>query len=260
MSMNDRTIKLFRFIYGIVVSIMIVVSGLLLMAACLQIYHSGGEQIYTPEKVAAAFASIAVPIYITLALIAGSFLLALILPAEKKRLPAQKQYAFMLRRAYEKADMQLCSPELSHKLRQERKKRRLVLLLALAAWLIGGIVFLPYACNSSNYSAELHLATDSVIAIVWWLIPCTLIPTGCSIFSAYYSQASIRRELELVKLVPKATAPLPQTKKADHKLLFVQLAILVLALGMLVGGFAAGGTADVLAKAVAICTECVGLG
>ena len=101
--MNDKVIRLIRLIYGIAVSIMIAVSGLLLAARCLQIYQSGGEPIYTPEKVAAAFSPIAVPIYITLALIVGSFLLELLLPAEKKRLPIQKQYAFMLRRAYEKA-------------------------------------------------------------------------------------------------------------------------------------------------------------
>ena len=89
--MNDKAIKLFRFIYGIAVSIMLGVSAVLLIAACLQIYRSGGEQIYTPEKVAAAFAPIAMPVYITLALVAGSFLLTWLLPTEKKRLPAQKQ-------------------------------------------------------------------------------------------------------------------------------------------------------------------------
>lgn len=259
--MNDKAIKLFRSIYGIAVSIMIGVSALLLMAACLQIYRSGGEQIYTPEKVAAAFVPIAVPIYITLALVAGSFLLAWILPTEKKHLPMQKQYTFLLRKAYGKADLQHCNSELLQKLGQEQKKRRLVLSLALAAWVIGGIVFLPQACNSGNYSAELHLATDSIVAVIWWLIPCTLIPTGCSIFTAYYSRSSIRRELELVKLAPKAAnSPLLQTKSVYRKLMYVRLAILGLALGILVGGFVAGGTSDVLAKAVAICTECVGLG
>ncbi|MBQ8769226.1 MAG: thioredoxin [Oscillospiraceae bacterium] len=49
-------------------------------------------------------------------------------------------------------------------------------------------------------------------------------------------------------------------EKADRKLLYIRLAVLGLALGVIVGGFVAGGTADVLAKAVAICTECVGLG
>ena len=137
----------------------------------------------------------------------------------------------------------------------------MVLALALAIWIIGGIVFIPHACNSKNYSNELHLATDSILAIVWRLIPCALIPTGFSIFTAYYSQSSIHRETELIKLAPKtANTPLPRAKKAEQTLLCVRLAVLALALAMIVGGYVAGGTADVLAKAIAICTECVGLG
>ena len=259
--MNNKAIKLLRLIYGIVVSVMTVISGLLLTAACLQIYRSGGAQIYTPEKVAAAFAPISLPIYITLALICGSFLLAFALPVEKKRISVQKQYVLLLRNAYKRADMQLCNPELLYKIMQEQKKRRVALLLSLATWVIGSVVFLPYACSSGNYSEELHLATESVIAAVWWLIPCTLIPTACSIVSAYFSRASIRRELELVKLVPRLTekaSPLPANK--EQGLLYARLAILVIALVMIAGGFFAGGTVDVLAKAVAICTECVGLG
>ena len=259
-SMNEKAIKLLRLLYGVAVSIMIAVSGLLLMAACIQIYRSGGAQTYTPEKVASAFAPIALPIYVTLALIVGSFLLAWLLPTEKKRLPVQKQYAFLLRRAYEKADLALCEEALLQKIHREQAKRRWALLIALAVWGIGGIVFLPYACNSGNYSPELHLATDSVVAIVWWLLPCALIPTGCSIFCAYYSRGSLRRELELVKLAPKAASPLPKKAPEKQSLMYARLAVLGIAIVMIVGGFVAGGTADVLAKAVAICTECVGLG
>ena len=258
--MNEKAIKLLRITVSITVSIMIVVSGLLFIAACLQIYQSGGEQIYTPEKVATAFAPIALPVYITLALIVVSFLLAAILPVEKKRLPVQKQYAFLLEKAYEKADLQLCNAELLQKLGQEQKKRRLALALSLAIWMIGSIIFIPYACNSGNYSSELHLATASIVSVIWWLLPCSLIPTACSIFAAYYCQKSMVRELELVKFAPKATTPLAKEKSTAQTMQYARLAIAVLALGMIVGGFIAGGTADVLAKAVAICTECVGLG
>ncbi len=259
--MNQKVNKLLRLIYGIVVSAMTVVSGLLLMAACLQIYHSGTEPVYTPQKVAEAFAPISMPVYITLALIVGSFLLDFLLPMEKKRPKMQKQYPLLLKNAYERADVLLCDDDLQAKISKEQSARRLVLMLCLAVWVIGGAIFLPYACDGSNYSQELHLATDSIVAVIWRLLPCALVPTGFSIFSAYYCRASIRRELELVKLAPKAiNKPAPPADNADRKLLAVRLAFLGLALGLIVGGFLAGGTADVLAKAVAICTECVGLG
>ncbi len=259
--MNNKVNKLIRLIYGIIVSIMIAISGLLLMAACLQIYQSDGEQIYTPDKVAAAFAPIGLPVYITLALIVGSFLLDFLLPVEKKRKAMQKQYPLLLRIAYKRADMSLCNPELVQLLEKQQKKRRLVLILTLAIWALGGIVFLPYACNIDHYyyGEQLSRATESVVAMVWLLLPCCLIPTGFSIFAAYYSRANIRRELELVKLAPKAVNK-PAPEAATDKLPAVRIAVLSIALSAIIAGFIAGGTADVLAKAVAICTECVGLG
>ncbi|MBQ9859332.1 MAG: thioredoxin [Clostridia bacterium] len=40
----------------------------------------------------------------------------------------------------------------------------------------------------------------------------------------------------------------------------VRLALLAVGLFLLIYGFATGGIADVLTKAVNICTECIGLG
>ena len=260
--MNSKAIRLIRLIYGIAVSAMAVVSGLLLMAACLQIYRSGGDHIYTPQKVGAAFTPIALPVYITLVLIAGSFLLDFLLPVEKKRKPAQKQYPLLLRIAYKRADLTLCEPAMLENIQKEQNKRRFALLLSAAIWVIGAAVFLPYACNLDNYfyGEQLSRATESIVAAIWWLLPCSLIPTAFSIFAAYYSRASVRREWELVKQAPKAAAPVSLPEKSESWILYARLAILVVALVLIVGGYFAGGTADVLAKAVAICTECVGLG
>ena len=256
--MRKEATRLIRLCYGIAVSVMCVITGVLLMAACLQIYRSGGEQIYTPEKVAAAFSPIAMPVYITLALIAGSFLLDIVLPAEKKRSP-QKQYPMLLRKAYERVDMQLCNPELKKKLKKEQDDRRLHLILTLVLLAIGSVIFLVYALNGSHFD-DVNI-NGSMVGAIWWLLTCMAIPFGYSVFAAYYCRRSMQRELELVKLAPKAVnRPEPAPISSERKLLYIRLAILGLALGILVGGFVAGGTADVLAKAVAICTECVGLG
>ena len=51
------------------------------------------------------------------------------------------------------------------------------------------------------------------------------------------------------------------TEEAHSRtLLYLRLALLCVGIGILVYGFFAGGTADVMTKAVNICTECVGLG
>ncbi len=255
------TKKHIHLIYRIVLSIALIFAGICLMAACICIYQSGGEQIYTPQKVAAAFAPISLPVYIALVLTFGGFVLDIALPLEKKRIPVEKQYALMLSKAYEKADMEQCEPELQKKICRQRNTRRLHWLITLALLLVGMVIAAGYGLNAKHYHEELSHATDSVIGLVWWLLPCTVIPFGYGIFSTYYSRASVRRELELVKQVPKKAAKSEAApQKPACKLLYIRLAVLGIALGILVGGFIAGGTADVLAKAVAICSECVGLG
>ena len=257
--MDNKTTKLIRLIYGITLSAMCVISGLLLMAACLQIYQSGGEQVYTPEKVASAFAPIALPVYITLGLIAGSFLLELILPLEKKRIPVQKQYGVMLKKQYEKIDLPLCNEELKARLKEEQNNRRMHLIISAALLAADCVAFLIYALNGTHFDD--HNINGSIISAMYWLLPCMTVPFIYCVFTAYYGRRSMQRELELAKLAPKAAKKAESAPaKPENKLLYVRLAVLVIALVCLVGGFIAGGTADVLAKAVAICTECVGLG
>ena len=103
--MNSKTIRL---LYGIVLSLALVAAGICLMVACYGIYQSGGEQMYTAEKVAAAFAPIAVPVYIALALTIGSFLLHMLLPLEKEKRKIEKNYPLMLRKLHEKNDLSAC--------------------------------------------------------------------------------------------------------------------------------------------------------
>ena len=59
--------------------------------------------------------------------------------------------------------------------------------------------------------------------------------------------------------VADAPKPVPAAKK-ETLVTVLRYSILGIALIVLIGGFLFGGTADVLAKAAAICTECVGLG
>ncbi len=64
---TEKTIKL---IADIVLTVMILISALLLSIACLAIYGSAESQMYTYERIGAAWEKIAIPIYITLAMIA----------------------------------------------------------------------------------------------------------------------------------------------------------------------------------------------
>ena len=70
---------------------------------------------------------------------------------------------------------------------------------------------------------------------------------------------SILKEIELLKQCPKKGAPQSESAKPCH-CAKVRCAILLAAAALALFGFFSGGTADVLTKAVNICTECIGLG
>ena len=254
--MTTSLSKTIRFLYGILLSICAVAAGICLIAACLQIYHSGGEQIYTAEKVAAAFSSIAFPIYVFLALTAGSFLLALFVPTSQSKKPERPVY-MQLHQLRRKADMLYCGPQLKAAILRERKMRRLHTGIALGLLSVGSIVFLCYALNSSHFDQ-----TDingSMVQAMYWMLPCMAVPFGYGIFAACYGKKSMNRECGLLKEVPKTSAQDAPPRKADP-VRYVQWGLLAVAAVLLVGGFLAGGYQDVLTKAVNICTECVGLG
>lgn len=77
--------------YGIALSFILVITGICLMAACLQIYQ-GGDGVFSREIVAEHFAGIAIPVYLCLAMIVLGFVLEFFLPAEKKKAAAKRNH------------------------------------------------------------------------------------------------------------------------------------------------------------------------
>lgn len=253
-------VKRIRLIYGIVLSLALVVAGVCLMLACWQVYSSGGEQIYTAEKIAAAFAPVAIPVYVALALILGGFILHMALPVEKEKRKIEKNYALMLRKLHEKNDLSACGDQkLVAAIEKETKLRKLHSIISLAVLAVSTVVFLCYALNGGNFhSSEI---TESMISAMYVMLPCLAVPFGYAVFTAYFCKASVKKELELMKLVaaPKKAEPAP-VKKPCKLCAVLPVCLLVVALGLITVGLIGNGWADVLTKAVNICRECVGLG
>lgn len=251
--------KTFWRIYGIVLSVALAVAGICLMVACYGIYASGGEQIYTTQKIAAAFAPISIPVFLALALTLGGFILHLFMPLEEKK-TVNKNYALMLRKLHEKNDLSRCGDRaLVAAIEKQPRLRKLHSIISLVVLGLCTVAFLIHACNGSNFhSSEI---TQSMIVSMYIMLPCLAIPFGYGVFTAYFCKASIQKELALMKLVacPRTPAPAP-AKKESKAVLFFQLGVLVAAVALIVVGVLGDGFADVLTKAVNICRECVGLG
>lgn len=258
--MKKETIKYIRLVYGIVLSVMTVIAGICLIAACIGIYQSGGEQIYTAEKVAAAFAEISGPVYWCLAMIVLGFILDFALPNTDKKRKPEKNYAAILERLLAKRDLDSCPEETRQAIQKEQTLRRRdsILCLVLLGVCCGG--FLIYGANPANFhQTEINGSMAKAVVI---LFCCLAVPFGFSIGAAYRGKASLQRQIELVKTIPagekrSGQSPAPA---ANRGIMIARCVLTSVAVILLVYGFFAGGTADVLTKAINICTECVGLG
>ena len=255
--MTQEHIKRIRLIYSIILSISLVIAGICLMGACVSIYRSG-EKPFSPETVAAAFSMIAFSVYPALVLVLGSFILDFFMPTEKKK-SYDKQYAMILRKLHEKNDV--CASAQADAIAAEQKHRKLHWAISIVLLIIGSVVFLTYGMNPANFHQSQINA--SMISAMWVLLPCMAVPFAYGIFAAYNAKRSMQREIELIKQAVAAGCPKKNATSEAKNINWMQigrLALLGVAIAILVYGFIAGGTADVLTKAINICTECVGLG
>lgn len=248
-----------RRVCGILLSISIIITGLCLAAACVQIYRIG-DHPFSRESVAAAFSGIAVPVYLCLGLMIIGFAADLLLPSEKKRISPEKDHAMMLHRLHDKIDLALCSEEIRNAVAAEQRSRKRRNWIALGLLIVGAVVFLGYAVNGQHFhKSQINASMISAMAV---LIPCLIPAFIAGIIAQYRNRSSIRKEIEFLKQAEpgskKQTECAPTAKQNKTRLL--RSAILVAAVALLVFGFLTGGTSDVLTKAINICTECVGLG
>lgn len=254
--MNDNRIRKIHLFYSLGLSVLLIFSGICLMVACVGIYLSG-DQPFSRESVAAAFTPIAVPVLATLALVIIGFLLDLFLPKTPGKSVSATQYSIILRRLQTKADLQQADEATKTAICAERAGRKRHKLITTALLAIGSIIFLIYALQSSSFHAS--EINDSVIRATAVLLPCMTVPFGYGVFAAFRARISIKKEIELLKSLPKVTSA-EDAQQTDRAVNIARTVLLGVGIALLLYGLFSGGTADVLTKATNICTECVGLG
>lgn len=254
--MTDKRIQRIHLFYGIGLSAMLIISGICLMVACVGIYLSG-DQPFSRESVAAAFAPIAVPVIATLALVVIGFLLDLFLPKDAKKNAPVAQYSMILHRLQAKADLEQADGTVKSAIAAQRACRSRHKLITAALLVIGCIVFLVYALQSDSFHAS--QINDSIIKATAVLLPCMAVPFGYGVFAAFRARISTKKEIELLKALPKK-ADTGCTPQSDRTVNIARGILLCAGVALLLYGLFTGGTADVLTKAINICTECVGLG
>lgn len=263
MASNTKYTKwqIFHIIYSIILSISIVVAGICLITACVSIYNLGGKP-FSRESVTDAFSKICIPVYICLALTVAGFVLDFLYSRTDNRFNGHcKPYRYMLASMCAKKDLAALSDEDSQTVTSLRNSRKIHFIIRTALILIASAVFLVYALNSGNYdSTDIN---GSVIRAMYIMIPCFTVAFAYSVFTLYYNEKSLRRELDIIKKLPAANTNGSPDNEDPHKMpsrLIIRYALLTLGVAFLVYGILTGGVAAVLTKAANICTECIGLG
>ena len=256
-----------RRIYHILLTAALIAAGLCLIGGALQIFYSGGAQIYTLEKIRSTFRTVSAVVYIALALVVGSFILELVLPAPKKRKP-EKNFGLILKGLQQRANLDKCGDKnLCRTILRLRRKRMVMTVISTVLLGLCFAVFMVYAFVAGCYPTLTESAKDPGVlnrgmlqnTVVWAI--CMAIPFIFGVIAAYMTRAGMKTEITLLRQVAMGKKP-PEVPARDRslRLSILRGAILCVAATLLVLGTLGDGWKDVLGKAVKICTECIGLG
>lgn len=256
--MAQDKVKKIHLIYGCILLVLLIAVGIALIVSCLDIYHSG-DRPYSPASIGAHFRTIAVLVYVTVAAVIGGIVLDLALPLEQKRPKAVIDEMAQLHRQQKKAGT--LTGDYAARAAKEQKLRSGLKWGTGIVFAILMIYPLIYFTDIDHFTIA-DLNADIIKALVSTLIP-AVVGLGLCFGCKQLCGRSLARETELWKtaIAEGSCAPVSHAKpQGVKKLTVIRGTILAIAAVSIIVGIFNGGAADVLLKAIAICTECIGLG
>lgn len=249
-----------------VIGALVILTGVAFIFACAHLYYTGTDPIYSRERVG-RYLLYLLPISVPtlLATVFGG-VLSLISPEKEKGIKVDLSKV-ALKRLYLKLDESAISDEAALIIKNEKKKRKIYSITALCLTLIYTVMALIISLDTSRYTKE--SVNSDIAGTVLIILPLAVAIIGIVTLLGYLRDESFKRELKAVRseLAGGATLSSPtenDTPKNQERALAatycLRVGITALAAVLIVIGIYNGGMADVLGKAVKICTECIGLG
>lgn len=171
-------------------------------------------------------------------------------------------------RRISRIDLAKISPEDAKKIEREKARRNFLLISVISVVLVYITISLIFALNPARYTVE---GCNEEIAILSLILfpPAIVIVAFAVVVSKSYDE-SLLRESELYKASYEAGNRGEGKKRCKLSLFFnkngekmvmgARIVIVLLSLTFILLGAFNGTVADVLGKAIKICTECIGLG
>lgn len=260
-AMPKENVKRIHLIYRCIVSVLIVALSIALMLSCLDIYHSGPRP-YSPASIAKRFDRIAILVYVTIVMIMVGFILSLVMPLDEQRPKAIRDELTAMKKLKRKAGI---LDEEVYKPAKKEKTLRLTLRLVTAACCVGLMVYPTIYFLDMKHFTIANLAQDIIDAALVALVPAAIGLLLCFVCTILISK-SIQRETTIYKNAiatnKGVTTPVncEQPKPMGRWILALRCMIFATAICFIVLGIFNGGAQSVYEKAIAICTECIGLG
>lgn len=258
-------LELAKLIVALVLSLVILVAAVCYIASCISIYSTGSSTPFSREAVAEKLTLLLPISLILIALIAAAGVLSLLTAEEKvKKLPIRNKVLLKLvERRLSPSDS---SEEYSGTKAYEAKLRKRLLIIAAAASAVIFAATLTFVLNPSNYSTT-DVNTDVAYAAIITGVAAVFVFAVIFAVSIFldnsYKRVLDAARAELARQKKDGLTPTPceeENEYEGHTVLLVRLAIIAVAVAFIILGITNGGMADVLGKAVRICTECIGLG
>lgn len=248
---TSRAVKARR-ILRIMTSMGIILTALLAIGECLRIYFAEETPMYSAENITAGLKRVLPAAAVSVALIVISCFPGC--PASRKQKTEPVNTLTRLQQVRKFAG-QPCAEALYLK-----KKRKRILICG--AGVVALCLFYPlaYLLNRENFTSwQLNQMFNRML---FHVLPGVAGAMVAMIIVLKMSDKCALQEIEALKGQPHSQA-VPDKKASDsgkNCLFAVRAALVLLALSLVLWGIFNGGLDDVLKKAIAVCTECIGLG
>lgn len=262
--------KGYRIFQGLL-SVLVVISCMLLIYECLSIYLPAAaadqhDHIYSAEVVASHFARIQLPVISCVVLsLAGALTAPWYKEQKKKACPQDAENMAALYNSRMPADIGEDSPEWTVVRRETARRQKLTTVgVVIAAVCICWSLY--FLINPKGFES---LDFDHVVgSLLLCILPAVCLGLGSAAVISYKIRDSWNQQLESMKIICKNNKDRAEmngesrnsASLRSRRIFLARTILLTIAVVFLLLGNANGGRADVLAKAIAICSECIGLG
>ena len=260
---------LFRLIYKLVLSALLALSGALLIASCCSV-NALGQNPFTYETIAIAFSKVSVVIYVTLAVALLGVAVHFLFPEETSKLKGTIDQYALLKKERARRDLTVDCTVYNDVVR-ERRLRAVLLCINLVLFAAGALIAFIYVLDHQSYTGDYNSdVINGSLRILFCILPSFIF----MVVRMFLAERSAKREIALLRGVTKKTASSPSSSaqgtvlstkalavlKSDKFAIGARIGILAVAVILVFAGILNGGMADVVEKAIKICTECIGLG